>query len=59
MKYRIKTSQLCTVTWEFEIEADSPDAALEKYYSGDHDEYLHSYVGDGIGDTTESVELAP
>lgn len=56
-KFRVTSTQLTNVTWEYDIEADSADEALEKYWAGDHDDPIREpQIGDSIGDSSEAVE---
>lgn len=58
--FRVKTSLLCTCTWEYEIEAPTADEALEAYYLSDHGEPIAPVtIGDCVGNSWEEVALAP
>lgn len=53
--FYVKSIMVCSVTWQYEIEAEDESAALEKYWSGEHDEPISTEIGDAIGDSTEEV----
>lgn len=54
-RYTIRSTILCNVTWTYSIEAETTDAALEKYWSGDHSDPVNMEIGDSIGDSSEQV----
>lgn len=55
-KFHIKDTQLCYVTWSYEVEAANEEEALELFREGDHAEACGHEVGDASsvydGETT-------
>lgn len=63
VRFRVKQTMPCWVTWTYEIEAPTEDEAREAFYQGDHSGPIgEPEIGDMVaraGDGEEDFEQLP
>jgi len=60
-KFQVTSTQASFVKWTYIIEAESEDAAIEKYYAGEHADPIMTEIEDSVDgyDSVETVQPAP